>query len=271
MDSQKMSASFSPSLASSLAEEADDIGFDIPGFTASAFQNWQSLAATLDHTLLDPVATSKDIVEFCEQALPYRFACVVVHPCWISLAHSILAGSGIPVGSVIGFPLGTALTRSKCEEADAALRLGARELDMVLNLGALKGRDNALVHADITAVREHVHAAGAKLKVILETCRLTLEEKLRAAEICLAAGVDFLKTSTGFSTGGATVEDVSLLRGVAGGRCGVKASGGIRTLESVHRMVEAGADRIGTSSAVSILQSYIAQEQLAPAASLVQA
>ncbi len=259
-----MSASLSPFFSGfGLAEDFDTAGFDIAGFVANALHDWQSLAAILDQTLLKPDAASSDIIAACEDAIRYRFACVVVNPCWIALAHSALAGSGVPVGSVVGFPLGASLTRSKREEAEAVLRLGARELDMVINLGALKSRDNSAVHSDVFAIVELAHNAGATVKVILETCLLTLEEKLRASEICVATGVDFLKTSTGFSTAGATVEDVSLLRGVAGGRCGVKAAGGIRTLEAARDMIEAGANRLGTSSGVAIVQGYIEQSRVA--------
>jgi deoxyribose-phosphate aldolase len=259
-----MSASLSPFLSSpGLAEDFDTAGFDIAGFVAGALRDWQSLAATLDQTLLQPTTTSKDVTAGCEQASHYRFACLVVNPCWIALAHSALAGTGVTVGSVVGFPFGASLTRSKREEAEAALRLGARELDMVINIGALKGRDNCAVQSDVLAVVELAHDCGALVKVILETCLLTLEEKLRGSEICVAAGVDFLKTSTGFSSGGATVEDVSLLRGVAGGRCGVKAAGGIRTLEAARDMLEAGASRIGTSSGPAILESYMEQATFA--------
>ena len=256
-----MSASLSPFLSNSAVAEEFDVGFDIAGFAASALQDGHSLAATLDQTLLQPAATAADVINVCQEASHFRFACVVVNPCWIALAYSALAGTGVPVGSVVGFPLGASLTRIKCAEAESALRLGARELDMVMNIGALKSRDNPTVMSDVDAVVELVHDAGARVKVILETCLLTLEEKLRASEICVAAGVDFLKTSTGFSTGGATAKDVSLLRGVAGGRCGVKAAGGIRSLENVREMLEAGASRIGTSSAASIVQSYIEQDR----------
>ena len=251
-----MSASSSPELA----DEFEISSFDVAGFAANALRDWQSLAATLDHTLLKPDATSGEVVRLCEEAMQYRFACVSVNPCWIALAHSALSGSGVPVGSVVGFPLGASLTHSKREEGESALRLGARELDMVIHIGALKSGDNATVQSDLLTMVKLAHDAGATLKAILETCLLTLEEKLRASEICLAAGVDFLKTSTGFSTGGATVEDVSLLRGVAGGRCGVKAAGGIRTLDAVRDMLEAGASRIGTSSGVAILESYMEQQ-----------
>lgn len=256
-----MSASLSPFFSNSAVAEEFNTGFDIAGFAASALQDRHTLAATLDQTLLTPTATSAEVIEFCQQAAHYRFACVVVNPCWIPLAYSVLAGTGVPVGSVVGFPLGASLTRMKRAEAEAALCLGARQLDMVMNIGALKSRDNATALSDVRAVLEAAHDAGAQLKVILETCLLTLEEKLRASEICVAAGVDFLKTSTGFSKGGATAEDVSLLRGVAGGRCGVKAAGGIRSLANVREMLEAGASRIGTSTAAAIMQSYIDQER----------
>jgi deoxyribose-phosphate aldolase len=259
-----MSATISPSFPlSTAAEDFDAAGFDIAGFAAHAFSSWQNLAATLDQTLLKPDVTAADVARACEDAARHRFACLVVNPCWIALAHSALAGTGVNVASVVGFPLGASLTRMKREEADSALRLGAAELDMVINIGALKGRDNTVVQNDIAAVVEVAHAAGAPVKAILETCLLTLEEKLRASEICVSAGVDFLKTSTGFSASGATVGDVSLLRGVAGGHCGVKAAGGLRTLESVRAMIDAGANRIGTSSGVAILQSYMEQDRVA--------
>jgi deoxyribose-phosphate aldolase len=252
-----MSASSSPDLA----DEFEISSFDVAGFAANALRDWQSLAATVDHTLLKPDATSADVVQMCEEAMHYRFACVCVNPCWIALAHSALSGSGVSVGTVVGFPFGASLTHNKREEGESALRLGARELDMVIHIGALKSGDNATVQSDVRTMVELAHDAGATLKAILETCLLTLEEKLRASEISVAAGVDFLKTSTGFSTGGATVEDVRLLRGVVGGRCGVKAAGGIRTLDAVRDMLEAGASRIGTSSGVAILESYMEQQR----------
>jgi deoxyribose-phosphate aldolase len=251
----------SASSSADLTDEFEISSFDVAGFAANALHDWQSLAAILDHTLLRADATSADVLRLCEEAVHYRFACVSVNPCWIALAHSALSGSGLPVGSVIGFPLGASLTHNKREEGESALRLGARELDMVIHIGALKSGDNATVQSDVRTMAELVHDAGGTLKAILETSLLTLEEKLRASEICVAAGVDFLKTSTGFSTGGATVEDVSLLRGVAGGRCGVKAAGGIRTLDAVRDMLEAGASRIGTSSGVTIIESYMEQQR----------
>ena len=169
------------------------------------------------------------------------------------------AGTGIPVGVVLGFPLGASLVSSLRHEAAALTRLGARELDMVIPIGQLKsGNHHAVEHA-IHATASVVHHHGAILKVILETCLLTVEEKLRGAEIAIQAGADFLKTSTGFSTGGATAADVALLRGVAGGRCGVKASGGIRTLADVRTMVDAGANRIGASAGVAIVRELGAE------------
>ena len=192
--------------------------------------------------------------DHCEREHGYTYAAQSV----ASSCEPVVVHRG---STVVGFPLGASLTHNKREEGESALRLGARELDMVIHIGALKSGDNAAVQGDVRTLVELAHDAGATLKAILETCLLTLEEKLRASEICVAAGVDFLKTSTGFSTGGATVEDVSLLRGVAGGRCGVKASGGIRTLDAVRDMLEAGASRIGTSSGAAILESYMEQQR----------
>lgn len=257
-----MSVSFSPLPATSedlrLSTDLsnDLLYFDVGRFAALALSDASSLAAVLDHTLLRQGATSGQIVELCEEAAQYKFACAMVAPCWVSRAYSVLAGTGVPVGTVIGFPLGASLTRTKREEAAAVVRLGARELDMVINIGWLKSGENAAVQAEVRAIAGIAHDADARIKVILETCLLTLEEKLRASEICVAAGVDFLKTSTGFSIGGATADDVSLLRGVAGGRCGVKAAGGIRTFEDARVMVEAGANRLGTSASVAILESF---------------
>jgi deoxyribose-phosphate aldolase len=230
--------------------------FDVAGFAAAALASESALAAVFDHTLLKPEATRDQVVKLCEEAVSFRFACAMVNPAWVSLAHAVMAGSGVPVGVVVGFPLGANLATSKREEAMALIKLGARELDMVMNLGLLKSGMNALVEQDIRGVVEVAHEAGAVVKVILETCLLTVEEKLRASELALAAGTDFLKTSTGFSTGGATITDVAVLRGVAGNRCGVKASGGIRTLSDARAMLEAGATRIGASASVAILHEY---------------
>ena len=183
----------------------------------------------------------------------------MVNPVWVSTAVSVLSGTGIPVGVVIGFPLGASLVSTLRQEAAALIRLGARELDMVLPIGQLKSGNHHAVHHAIHAVATVAHHHGALLKVILETSLLTVEEKLRAAEIAIQAGADFLKTSTGFSTGGATPADVALLRGVAGARSGVKASGGIRTLADVRALLDAGANRIGASASVAIVRELGAE------------
>lgn len=228
--------------------------FDVPAFAKQALADWQSLAALIDHTILKPDATEPQIVQHCHDAVHYGFACVMVNPCWIALAHSVLDGTGVKTAGVVGFPLGTSLMTTKREEAAQLLLLGARELDMVMNIGALKSGNRKLVEQDIRAVVEVAHDAGAQVKVILETCLLTLEEKILASELAMLAGADFLKTSTGFSIGGATAQDVGLLRGVAGSRCHVKAAGGIRTLENARQMIEAGANRLGTSAGVRIVR-----------------
>jgi deoxyribose-phosphate aldolase len=180
----------------------------------------------------------------------------MVNPTWVSTAAQALAGTGVPVGVVIGFPLGATLSSSKRDETVRVLKLGAHDVDMVLNVGLLKSgtkEDFEAVKQDIRGVVELAHGSGAIVKVILETCLLTFEEKLRAADLALAAGADFLKTSTGFSTGGATVDDIALLRGAAGNRAGVKASGGIRSLADATAMLNAGATRIGASASVKIV------------------
>jgi deoxyribose-phosphate aldolase len=213
----------------------------------------------IDHTLLKPEATRTQVESLCDEAIRYRFACAMVNPVWASTAVSILSGTGVPVGVVIGFPLGASLVSTLRHEAAALTRLGARELDMVIPIGQLKSGNHQAVHHAIHAAANVAHHHGALLKVILETCLLNVEEKLRAAEIAIQAGADFLKTSTGFSTGGATAADVALLRGVAGARSGVKASGGIRTLADVQALLEAGANRIGASASVAIVRELGAE------------
>lgn len=239
--------------------EFDHGTFDSAAFTSQTLANWQNLAGVIDHTLLKSDATLEQVENLCDEAIRYRFACAMVNPLWVPTAVSVLAGTGIRVGVTLGFPLGASLVSSLRQEAAALTRLGARELDMVLPIGQLKsGNHHAVEHA-IHATASVAHHHGAILKVILETCLLTVEEKLRGAEIAIQAGADFLKTSTGFSTGGATATDVALLRGVAGGRCGVKASGGIRTLADVKAMLEAGANRIGASAGVAIVRELGAE------------
>jgi deoxyribose-phosphate aldolase len=214
--------------------------------------DWQSVASILDHTNLRPEATPAQIVRLCEEAKEFGFASVMVNACHVALAESHLRGSRVKVGAVAGFPLGATLTGVKRFEAAEALKLGAREIDMVLNIGALKAGDREFVLADIQSVAETVHGEKALLKVILETGLLTENEKLAACGISEKAGADFVKTSTGFLGGVATVEDVWLMRRAV--RIGVKASGGIRTASDARAMIEAGANRLGTSSGVNIIR-----------------
>lgn len=239
--------------------EFDHGTFDSAGFAAQTLANWQSLAAVIDHTLLKPEATRTQVENLCDEAVRYRFACAMVNPMWASTAVGMLAGSGVPVGVVIGFPLGASLVSTLRQESAALARLGARELDMVIPVGQLKSGNHHAVQHTVHAVANVVHHHGAILKVILETALLSVEEKLRGAEIAIQAGADFIKTSTGFSTAGATAADVALMRGVAGGRCGVKAAGGIRTLADVKAMLEAGANRIGASASVAIVRELGAE------------
>jgi deoxyribose-phosphate aldolase len=239
--------------------EFDNGTFDSAAFAAQTLASWQSLAAVIDHTLLKAEATRSQVEKLCDEAALYRFACAMVNPVWASTAVNLLSGSGVPVGVVIGFPLGASLVSTLRYEAAALTRLGAKELDMVLPIGLLKSGNHQAVQHTVHAVASETHHHGALLKVILETALLSMEEKLRASEIAIQAGADFIKTSTGFSTGGATAADVALMRGVAGGRCGVKASGGIRTLADVKVMLEAGANRIGASASVAIVQELGAE------------
>jgi deoxyribose-phosphate aldolase len=214
----------------------------------------------IDHTILRPDATRADIEKLCREARQHKFYSVCVNPTWVALAHRLLTGSGVKVCCVVGFPLGAQLPQTKAMEARAAIRQGAKEIDMVINVGALKSGDDPLVLRDIRSVVAACRDGGAKCKVILETCLLTNEEKARACELAVKARADFVKTSTGFSTGGATVEDVALMsRIVRKKKLEVKASGGIRSLGDLRRMVEAGATRIGTSSGIKILQEAAGQ------------
>jgi deoxyribose-phosphate aldolase len=222
-------------------------------------RGWQAIAGTIDHTVLKPETSQEQVIRLCEEAAHYGFAAVCVNPWWIGVAASALRGTAVKVATTIGFPLGANHTTVKRFEAVEAVRLGAQELDMVMNVGALKSRDRQSVQNDIAAVAEVAHTGGAILKVILETSLLTLEEKILGCELCLAGKADFVKTSTGF-LGGATVEDVSLLRGVVGDRAGVKASGGIRTASAAQSMIGAGANRLGTSAGVSIVRELGAGE-----------
>jgi len=235
-------------------EELEVVGFDSDAFAKQALSSRDALAAVFDHTLLKPEATRDQVIKLCREAAHHRFACAMVNPAWASLACSELSGTGVPVGAVVGFPLGASLGTTKREEAAALVKLGVHDVDMVISIGLLRSGENHAVQQEIRGVVEVAHEAGAIVKVILETCLLSVEEKLRASELAIAAGADFLKTSTGFSTAGATPDDVAMMRGIAGGRVGVKASGGIRTLADARRMLEAGANRIGASASVAIVR-----------------
>jgi deoxyribose-phosphate aldolase len=234
--------------------EFDHGSFDSAAFARKALSSWQALAAIVDSALLSPDATRDKVEKLCDEAVRYRFGSALVQPVWVSTAVGVLAGTGIPVGVVLGFPFGASLTSTLRHEAAALLRLGARELEMVVPIGQLKSGNHHAVQHSIHAVANVAHHHGAVIKVILETSLLTVQEKLRAAEIAIQAGTDFILTSTGFGKGGATVADVALMRGVAGGRCGVCGSGGVRTLEDVKGLLEAGANRICTSASVPIIR-----------------
>ncbi|GKV54336.1 deoxyribose-phosphate aldolase [Sporosarcina sp. NCCP-2222] len=214
--------------------------------------NTTNYAAYIDHTLLKADATKDQVVTLCEEAKQYSFASVCVNPTWVETAAEILKGSDVKVCTVIGFPLGASTSEVKAFETTDAIQKGAQEIDMVINIGALKSGDDGQVRQDIEAV---VEAAKGKaiVKVIIETSLLTDNEKRKACELSVAAGADFVKTSTGFSTGGATAEDVKLMRGVVGPEMGVKASGGVRSFEDMKQMIDAGATRIGASSGVQIM------------------
>ncbi|MEX0864459.1 MAG: deoxyribose-phosphate aldolase [Acidimicrobiia bacterium] len=211
------------------------------------------LAQYIDHTLLGPDATSEDIDRLCAEAEQYRFASVCINPTWVRRAANNLRGTGVPVCTVIGFPLGATTTEVKATEARKALRDGAREIDMVINVGALKSGDHELVFNDIAKVVDAAHEVGAMCKVILETALLTDEEKVIASALAKRAKADFVKTSTGFGPGGATVYDVALMRETVGPEMGVKASGGVRTAHDAEDMIAAGATRIGASAGVQIV------------------
>lgn len=213
-----------------------------------------SLATYMDHTLLKPEATAADIDRVVAEARQFCTASVCVNPYWVARVAAGLAGSGVKTCTVIGFPLGATSTTSKVAETRDATAHGAQEIDMVINIGELKAGNDDAVRSDISAVANAAHEAGALLKVIIETCLLSNEEKRRACELSVAGGADFVKTSTGFSTGGATTADIALMRETVGPELGVKASGGIRTLEAAIAMIEAGATRLGVSAAVSILE-----------------
>ena len=214
----------------------------------------QKIAGVIDHTILKPEATSAQIRQLCEEALHFGFASACMNPFYVPLAAELIRGSAVKVCTVAGFPLGATTTDAKVFEAQEAIQHGAQEIDMVMNVGALKSGDDEAVEEDIRRVTDACHRGKAICKVILENCLLTREEKIHACQIAMRAGADYVKTSTGFNSGGATVEDVELMRTTVGPKMGVKASGGIRTYEDVLKMVAAGATRIGTSSGVKIVE-----------------
>lgn len=214
----------------------------------------QDLARMIDHTLLKPDATQAEIAQLCYEARKYGFATVCVNPANVKLCAELLKGSPVKVCAVVGFPLGATPPEVKSYEAQQAINDGASEVDMVINIGALKSRDYALVERDIATVARTCHNNGAILKVIIEAALLTDEEKVKACALAKAAGADYVKTSTGFGPGGATTADVALMRQVVGPEMGVKAAGGIRSFETARQMIEAGATRIGASAGVKIVR-----------------
>ncbi len=228
---------------------AERIGI-VLGETATA-HDWASL---IDHTLLKPEASEADIRKLCEEAAQFGFASVCVNPAWVKKASGFLKGSGVPVCTVIGFPLGATLPDVKAFEARRAIFNGATEVDMVINIGALKSGDDCAVEDDIRAVVEAAHENHVLCKVIIETALLTDDEKVRACIASKNAGADFVKTSTGFAKGGATANDVALMRHTVGKALGVKASGGVKGIDDARAMFEAGATRIGASVGVKIAQ-----------------
>ncbi len=211
----------------------------------------KTIASMIDHTLLKPEATPAQVEKLCAEAAEYHFASVCVNPVYIPLAARLLDGTGVKVCCVVGFPLGAIAPEQKAAEAASCAAMGAEELDMVIHVGAAKAGDWALVQRDIAGVVKA--AAGRTVKVIIETCLLTDEEKVKACEAAKAAGADFVKTSTGFSTGGATTHDIALMRKTVGLEMGVKASGGIRDYATAMAMIEAGANRIGASAGIEIV------------------
>jgi deoxyribose-phosphate aldolase len=212
------------------------------------------VASMIDHTLLKPDATRANIEELCREAAQFKFATVCVNPTWVALASRLLAGSGVGVCSVVGFPLGATMPDVKGYETQRAIFDGAREIDMVINVGALKSGDLRAVERDLEAVTSPCRSCGALSKVIIEAALLTDDEKITACTLAKAAGADYVKTSTGFASGGATAADVALMRRVVGAEMGVKAAGGVRDFEGMKAMIAAGATRVGASAGVKIVQ-----------------
>lgn len=227
---------------------------------SEVLRDWRTVASVIDHTLLKPDATKSQVARLCEEAVKYNFFSVMVNPGNVAQCVSLVKGSSVVVGTVIGFPLGATTGTAKIAESVDALRLGAKELDMVINVGALKSGERTLVGAEIKALADIAHRWGALLKVIIETALLSTNEKIVACQLTLDNGADFVKTSTGFSSAGATVADIELMRGVVGHKIGVKAAGGIRTAADLLSMVDAGANRVGASASVAIVRELGAPE-----------
>ncbi len=242
---EKLGAALAPASQSSAASEPGELPLN---------PEMQKLARLIDHTLLRPDATQVQVERLCHEALRFAFAVACVNPAWVSLAARMLHGSGVRVGTVAGFPLGAATTMQKRAEAWTAICAGAQEIDMVMDIGAAKSGDLDREESDIRGVAEVCRENGAVLKVILENTYLTDEEKVAGCRAAEKAGADFVKTSTGFGPSGATQADVRLMRQTVSPAVGVKAAGGIRTLTDALRMLEAGANRLGTSAGVAILQ-----------------
>lgn len=230
-----------------------------PGETAAGGPSDARLAAMIDHTLLRADATTEEILQICAEARTHGFASVCVNSGWVALVARELRGTAVKTCTVIGFPLGAMATAAKVFEAEEAIRCGATEVDMVLAVGLLRGGEELAVEKDIRAVAEACHRGGAILKVILETALLNDAQKVAGCRRAVAAGADFVKTSTGFSKGGATVPDIALMRRTVGPGIGVKASGGIRGLADARKMIAAGASRIGASASVKIVQESAAK------------
>jgi deoxyribose-phosphate aldolase len=243
-------------LAGVLEAGATRIGVHASGGAAA------SVASMIDHTLLKPDATRNEIETLCREAAEYHFATVCVNPTWVALCAKLLRGTGVDVTSVVGFPLGATSSDVKHYETRRVIFDGAREIDMVINVGALKSGDLRVVECDIEAVASPCREAGALSKVIIEAALLTDAEKVTACQLAKAAGADYVKTSTGFGPGGATVGDVALMRRTVGEAMGVKAAGGVRDLESLKAMVAAGATRVGASAGVRIVQESRGEQPL---------
>jgi len=232
-----------------------DAGADRVATNADMTKADPSIAALIDHTILKPDASREEVLKVCAEARQFHFASVCVNPYWIPLVAAELRGTSVKVCTVVGFPLGATSTAAKVCETENTVRAGAQEVDMVINVGALKSCDHETVRNDIQSVAEAAHRGGAILKVILETALLTDEEKAIACTLCKMAGADFVKTSTGFAKHGATAQDIALMRRIVGPEMGVKASGGIRTFEDLKAMTDAGASRIGASASVKIVEA----------------